>query len=77
MEASRLNIAREKSPTVIFTNKGNPFTVDMIVGDKGQLDVEFEVVGKTILPDDNGNDIMRYTLRVIKATELEPRKSRA
>lgn len=75
MESNRLNIVREKSPTVIFQNR-NAFTSTLAVQDKGQLDVELEVVGSSLEMDDNGNEIVRYTLKVIKASKFDPKLAR-
>lgn len=73
MEANRLNIAREKSPTVILTNILYEFTDDMEVGDKGQLEATFEIVKQTIEPDENDNEVIKHTLRVIKAEVYAPK----
>ncbi len=76
MEANRINITKEKSPTVIFTNRGNPFTSDIEVGGKGQLSAELEVVGQSLSMDDNGNEVMKYTLAVVKAETFKPQVAR-
>lgn len=64
MESSRLNIMKEKSPTVLLKNRGNAFTSGIEVGSKGQIEVTFDVVGQKLVMDDNGNEVMRYVLAV-------------
>lgn len=86
MEASRLNIAREKPPTMVLINKANgfanglvgsiPLDIEFDVGDKGQLDVELEVVGQRFEMDENDNEIIKYVLRVVKASKLDATKVR-
>lgn len=76
MEASRLNIMMEKSPTVIFTNRGQAFLTDIKVKQKGQLEVDVEVLGQRLDMDENGNEVMKYTLGIIKAKPLNIMRAR-
>lgn len=74
MEASRLNIVREKSPTLIFKN--NALSKELLIGRKQQLDVDLEIVGQALEMDEQGNEVMRYTLKVVKASLLNVTKAR-
>lgn len=76
MEASRLNIMKEKPPALVFKNKAASFAQDVHVGKVGQVEVMLEVVGKSLSMDDNGNEIMKYTLAVVSANPIDSMKAR-
>lgn len=76
MEQNRLNIQVTKPPTVIFTNGGNSFVQEMNIGDKGQAEVEFEVVGTRLEADEYDNEIIKYTLKIVKTSKFDPLKKR-
>lgn len=77
MESNRLNIVREKSPRLVFKNQGNSFTTDTVINSKGQLDVDLEIIATALEMDENDNEVIRYTLRVIKTKEIHQKKTRA
>jgi len=70
MEANRLNIVKEKDPTLILVNMDNPMAQEIEVGDKGHLKVTLEVIKQVLEPDENGNEIMKYTLKVIESSRI-------
>lgn len=67
MEANRVNINRERSPRIIFSNRNHSFTGLLKVSEKCQLDVQLEIVKQSLQMDEQGNEVMRYTLKVVKA----------
>lgn len=72
MEASRLNIRREKAPTIVLQN----YMFFSEVGEKGSADVELEIVGQKIEPDGEGNEVIKYVIEVVSIKKINDQGAR-
>lgn len=72
MEASRLGIKRESSPTIVLQN----YMFFSDIGEKGIVDIQWEVVGQKVEPDESGNDQVKYILEAISVTKKDLMKAR-
>lgn len=68
MQQNRLNITREKSPTLVLLN--STLKIALEVGDVKQLEVELEIEAQDINPDENDNETMKHKLVVLSMKEI-------
>ncbi len=72
MEASRLGIIKERAPTVVLPN----YLFFSDINEKGQAEVELEVVGQKVEDDENGNEVIKYVLEIVSINKINQKDAR-
>jgi len=64
-----------RKPKLIL-NQRFPFSSDMELGEKGQLDVTVLADRERLDPDEEGNEFKVVEFKLIRAEKIDPRKMR-
>jgi hypothetical protein len=73
MESNRLNITKQRAPTVILSRK----VFDGIIGEKGQCSCLLTVLGQKLETDDNGNEVLKFTLKISNTNKTIIKEARS
>lgn len=72
MEQNRLNIVRERAPSVVLTRS----IFNGEIGEKGTAEGVFMIVGQQIVTDSNGNEITKHLIQIKSLKRIDSTQAR-